>query len=556
MGKFAPHVINTPGWLPSIWRSFGWIKYVHPPAHDPHPDLRTIARVYIPDGETNAMIMRREAGAEEWWRAVGATMRARPWVHAWELPNEPVVGTREQCQALAAFTVRAVQLMRDAGLRCVTGQFARGTPELAAANPAECYLRELAPVFALGDYLGLHQYGPYPMWQDAPWHALRHRQLLAELRTSGIRCPPILVTEGGIDHPGGWRWYTTESEYWAQLHWCDQEYSRDPEVLAWFPFTIGATPDWSAFEISEWLARHMAAEMAANPPEEEHPVLGTRDNPIPTSSLQIVTRNGRPVRMTAEEFIEYAQGLTICDPYDIVFLHHTAIPTRESWRGAETILAMKRYYEQEKVWQDVDGRWYRGWTRGPHLFVAEDGIWLFSPLAEDGVGVAGHNTASRHLEMVGNYNAARPDGATLTNTVAVLGALLSKAGLSVDALHFHREYATTDCPGKAVTREWVRGLVQAWLDGYRNESQADLERLIGERIQAGIIPLNPNAAFERAGMALGLLPASGEMDVTFGDKTYRAQAYRSPGQREWQHIVYTEVGKWSTSDLRWFKRAN
>ncbi len=84
--------------------------------------------------------------------------------------------------------------------------------------------------------------------------------------------------------------------------------------------------------------------------------------------------------------------------------------------------------------------------------------------------------------------------------------------------------------------------------------RAALERAIGEALQGSIVPLNPNAAFERAGAARGLLPAGPEVDVEHGGVTYRAQAYRSPGAREWQEIVYCAVGEWG--DLTWCRRRN
>lgn len=83
---------------------------------------------------------------------------------------------------------------------------------------------------------------------------------------------------------------------------------------------------------------------------------------------------------------------------------------------------------------------------------------------------------------------------------------------------------------------------------------ADVQAAIGEAVQASIIPLNPVAAFEVAGAKRGLLPASTEVDVEVGSVTYRAQAYRAPGRREWQEIVYCPVGAWG--DLTWFERRN
>ena len=156
--------------------------------------------------------------------------------------------------------------------------------------------------------------------------------------------------------------------------------------------------------------------------------------------------------MTISEFVAYVEALDIPQPLPgRVFLHHTWKPTRESWRGHDTMLAMKAYYE-EQLWQDRYGQWHEGWTAGPHLFVADDGIWLFSDLRYDGVGVYGHNIGTRHLEMVGNYDEQLPSGPTLENTVAALGILHEKLGLDVRELNFHRDFSTKSCPGWAVQK--------------------------------------------------------------------------------------------------------
>lgn len=84
--------------------------------------------------------------------------------------------------------------------------------------------------------------------------------------------------------------------------------------------------------------------------------------------------------------------------------------------------------------------------------------------------------------------------------------------------------------------------------------QAALQTQIGNAIQAHIVPLYPEAAFEKSAKPKGLLPASPEVDMAINGIDYRAQAYRSPADRQWQHIVYCVVGEWDK--LTWFKRAN
>lgn len=77
---------------------------------------------------------------------------------------------------------------------------------------------------------------------------------------------------------------------------------------------------------------------------------------------------------------------------------------------------------------------------------------------------------------------------------------------------------------------------------------------IGQLAQSYILPLNPAAALEKAAAARGYLPASHEFDVTIDGVAYRAQAFRSPTERDQQYIAYCVVGNWS--NVMWFKRAN
>lgn len=94
-----------------------------------------------------------------------------------------------------------------------------------------------------------------------------------------------------------------------------------------------------------------------------------------------------------------------------------------------------------------------------------------------------------------------------------------------------------------------------WVDPYPYLVEAtSVEAAIGAALQEHIMPLNPQAAFERAGISLGLLPASAEFDVVVDGAVYRAQGYRSPGRPDVQHVVYCIAGDWD--NLRWFVRQN
>ena len=144
-----------------------------------------------------------------------------------------------------------------------------------------------------------------------------------------------------------------------------------------------------------------------------------------------------------------------------VVLHHTVVPTTEQWAGLRTMQGMQRYYAS------------KGWSAAPHIFVAPDGIWLFTPMANVGVhagtGNSGYTNGrfwySIGVEMVGQYDRGRPGGAIWEGTKAVLGGLCRRLGIAPRQLiSFHRDYTNQkSCPGWAVTKEWVWAEVEAWL---------------------------------------------------------------------------------------------
>lgn len=237
-------------------------------------------------------------------------------------------------------------------------------------------------------------------------------------------------------------------------------------------------------------------------------VLQTDAPPIKSPPMQI---DGRC--MSADEFVQYIEGLEMPDPLPTrFFLHHTWIPTRESWKGHSTLLAMKRHYEKQ-LWRDSQGRLREGWTVGPHVFVAKDGIWLFSDIRYDGVGVYGHNYLSRHLEMVGNYNDELPTGETLKNTIVALGVLHEKLGLDIRNLYFHRDFSSKSCPGWAMQKSWIIPQVERWIQEYRASRQpqvppvdelaslrAALERLVADLLVDPDLESTLTSAAEQRGL--------------------------------------------------------
>ncbi|MFV9506344.1 MAG: N-acetylmuramoyl-L-alanine amidase [Oscillochloridaceae bacterium umkhey_bin13] len=263
---------------------------------------------------------------------------------------------------------------------------------------------------------------------------------------------------------------------------------------------------------------------------------------------------GRPPfinrRLTVAEWRTYVANYNFgrLTPSRLV-LHHTYRPTEAQWAGLNTMRAMQRYFAS------------KGWTAGPHIFVAPDGIWLATPMSQVGIhaGIGNGSIAqgwySIGLEMVGAFDTVRPQGAVWNYALAVMGELSRRLQLAPNRLiSFHRDYTNTkSCPGWAVSKEWVWNSVDAYL---RNTAQppapppdpgpispADellLERLLEEsfRQRAGTQGYNPAWAFHQYAVEQGLgAPLAPSTTITEGGRCYDFQ----PFARE---TLYTEVPNW------------
>ena len=130
-------------------------------------------------------------------------------------------------------------------------------------------------------------------------------------------------------------------------------------------------------------------------------------------------------------------------PANKIILHHTYSPTVKQWQGEKSILGLKNYYEN------------KGWTSGPHLFIALDGIWLFTDMRKNGTHAGSGNWRSIGIEIVGDYQENKPIGLIWDYTLYAITTLNNKLGLELENTKFHRDFMATDCPGKAITKSWV-----------------------------------------------------------------------------------------------------
>jgi hypothetical protein len=101
------------------------------------------------------------------------------------------------------------------------------------------------------------------------------------------------------------------------------------------------------------------------------------------------------------------------------------------------------------------------WSAGPHLFIDDKQIWVFTPLTMSGVHSPSWNKVSLGIEMLGDYSkesfSTGRGLAVHKNTIAAIATLNSALGIAPDTLKMHKEDQLTqhDCPGKNVVKSVV-----------------------------------------------------------------------------------------------------
>lgn len=172
-------------------------------------------------------------------------------------------------------------------------------------------------------------------------------------------------------------------------------------------------------------------------------------------------------KLSPEHFIEYIDKLQI--PFwrkiDKLVFHHTSSPV-EIWRGSASIL---HYYNLYKS---------RGWKTGPHIFIAPDGIWLFTPIGKQGThaGEEG-NKNSIGIEVVGRYFSEAPSEDTLCKYIAlVTKTLMDKYGLGWHQIFNHNDFSSTHFCSPHITSGWLHSNAAIHAD-YVMMKQADTAAL-------------------------------------------------------------------------------
>jgi hypothetical protein len=151
---------------------------------------------------------------------------------------------------------------------------------------------------------------------------------------------------------------------------------------------------------------------------------------------------------TADQFDEYVSTVSFgAWRPQFVVLHNTAVPKLSEWHSVSGPDRMRNLAD---FYQNV-----QKWSAGPHLFVADDLIWVFTPLNVSGVHSPSWNSISWGVEMVGDYDVESFSAPVCDNAVSALASLHAILGLDPNTLHLHKEDPLTThkgCPGANVLK--------------------------------------------------------------------------------------------------------
>lgn len=145
-----------------------------------------------------------------------------------------------------------------------------------------------------------------------------------------------------------------------------------------------------------------------------------------------------------------------------IVLHNTGAPDLAQRPNGFTlthIRNLERYYRDQQKW-----------SAGPHLFVDDKQIWVFTPLTTPGVHTPSWNSIALGIEMLGDYNKdSFTTGRGLLvrqNVIAAITTLNTVLGFDTATTRFHKEDPLTThkgCPGKNVVKskllQDVQGLI-------------------------------------------------------------------------------------------------
>jgi N-acetylmuramoyl-L-alanine amidase CwlA len=135
-----------------------------------------------------------------------------------------------------------------------------------------------------------------------------------------------------------------------------------------------------------------------------------------------------------------------------IVLHNTANPSLKMRPKGLTLQHIKNL---ETFYRD------KNWKAGPHIFVDDLQIWIFTPITVSGTHSPSWNKLSIGIEMLGDYSTESfSEGRGLKvrkNTVAAIASLCAVLGIDPETTKLHKEdkLTTHNCPGVNVNKSEI-----------------------------------------------------------------------------------------------------
>ena len=136
-----------------------------------------------------------------------------------------------------------------------------------------------------------------------------------------------------------------------------------------------------------------------------------------------------------------------------IVLHNTAAPNLAQ---RPTGLTEQHIRNLESFYRDT-----QKWSAGPHLFIDDKQIWVFTALTVSGVHSPSWNKIALGVEMLGDYESesfSHGRGlAVRRNAVSAMATISAVLGLDPQGMRLHWEdpLTTHKCPGKYVLKDEV-----------------------------------------------------------------------------------------------------
>jgi hypothetical protein len=151
-----------------------------------------------------------------------------------------------------------------------------------------------------------------------------------------------------------------------------------------------------------------------------------------------------------------------------VVVHNTQIPSlaqRSNGLTKQHILDLEVFYRDTQKWKG-----------GPHLFVDDKQIWVFTPLTVSGTHSPSWNKVALGVEMLGDFEREPFDAGrglkVRRNAVSAVATLCGILGLDPQTIRLHREdpLTTHACPGKNVRKlELIQEVQDLLIDRHAGE---------------------------------------------------------------------------------------